>query len=93
MTLGASPRGKSSGQRCISGRWGCAWSPEAATEQLYWSPRVGERVAGREGDWVARLSVTVDWGGAPITANSLCWSTKVPPSGVGFLSVHHPEHW
>ena len=35
----------------------------------------------------------VGQGGAPSPTGSLCWPEKVPPAGVGFLSVRQPTHW
>ena len=32
-------------------------------------------------------------GGAPIYLDRLCWSAKVPPSGVRFFTVCNPAHW
>ena len=61
--------------------------------RLHQCPRSGEVVAGREGGWVYGISVSVGWGGAPTSADSLCWSAKVPISGVVFHPECPPKHW
>ena len=49
--------------------------------------------AGGEGEGMDELSRAVGQGGATAPADSLIFTSKVPPVGVDFCPAHHPRHW
>ena len=50
-------------------------------------------MAGGEGSLVDALSGVIGRGGAPASADIICWSSEVPTTGVVFHPAHHPTHW
>ena len=43
-----------------------------------------------EGDGVEKVGGSGGWGGAQTSTESICWSIKIPPEGVGFFQSVTP---
>ena len=44
----------------------------------------------QEGEYMERICGSVGQGGAQTSIDSICWSSKVPQTGVGFSPARHP---